>query len=94
MPPSARDFVDALQITMTAFHDFARTNLHYTQQTTADRLNLYGIPATFQLEDKVKIYVPPTHVQMKKTGRRAKHIIAWRGLHHLSHHLPLRLRND
>jgi hypothetical protein len=64
---------------MTAFHDFARSHLHYTQQTTADRLNLYGIPATFQLADKVKIYVPPTHIQMQKTGRRAKHIIAWRG---------------
>jgi hypothetical protein len=79
LPPTVLEFVAALRITMTAFHEFARTHLLYTQQTTADRLNLYGIPATFHLEDKVKIYVPPTHVQMKKTGRRAKHIIAWRG---------------
>jgi hypothetical protein len=79
LPPTALEFVAALRITMIAFHEFARTHLLYTQQTTTDRLNLYGIPATFQLEDKAKIYVPPTHVQMKKTRRRAKHIIAWRG---------------
>jgi hypothetical protein len=65
---------------MTAFHDFARSHLHYTQQTTADRLNLYGILAAFNVGDKVKIYMPPTHAQMQqKTGRKAKHIIAWRG---------------
>jgi hypothetical protein len=64
---------------MTAFHDFARSHLHYTQQTTADRLNLYGIPSVFSVGDKVKIYMPPTHAQMQNTGRKAKHIIAWRG---------------
>jgi hypothetical protein len=74
--PTALEFIAALRTTMTAFHEFARTHLLYTQQTTVDRLNLYGIPATFQLEDKVKTYVPPTHVQMRKTGRHAKHIIA------------------
>jgi hypothetical protein len=78
-PPSAREFVEALRTTMTAFHEFARSHLHYTQQTTADRLNLYGIPATFNVGDKVKIYMPPTHAQMQQTGRKAKHIIAWRG---------------
>jgi hypothetical protein len=78
-PPSAREFVEALRTTMTAFHDFARSHLHYTQQTTADRLNLYGFPAVFSVGDKVKIYMPPTHAQMQHTGRKAKHIIAWRG---------------
>jgi transposase InsO family protein len=78
-PPHALEFVAALRTTITAFHDFARTHLHYTQQTTADRLNSYGIPATFNIGDTVKIYMPPTHAQMLKTGRRAKHIIAWRG---------------
>jgi hypothetical protein len=43
------------------------------------RFNQYGSPASFNIGDKVKIYVPPTAKQMDKTGRKAKHIIAWRG---------------
>jgi hypothetical protein len=78
-PPNALEFVDALRTTIAAFHDFARTHLHYTQQTMADRLNVYGIPTTFTVGDIVKIYMPSTHAQMLKTGRKAKHIIAWRG---------------
>ena len=40
---------------------------------------MHGVPATFFVGDKVKIYVPPTHKQLLATGRRAKHIVAWRG---------------
>ena len=49
------------------------------QRTTQDRLNQHGTPTSFQLNDRVKIYVPPTHAQLLRTGRRAKHIVAWRG---------------
>ena len=34
---------------------------------------------TFSLNDRVKIYVPPTHAQLLRTGRRSNHIVAWRG---------------
>ncbi len=33
----------------------------------------------FQLDQRVKIYMPPTHQQLERTGRRAKHIVSWRG---------------
>jgi hypothetical protein len=35
--------------------------------------------AHFALDDRVKIYMPPTHAQMLRTGRRSNHIVAWRG---------------
>ena len=78
-PPSTNDFIAVLRITTAAFHHFAKTHLEYTQKSTAERLNQYGIPTSFNVGDKVKIYVPPTAKQMDKTGRKAKHIIAWRG---------------
>jgi hypothetical protein len=49
------------------------------QKTTQERLNQQGNPTSFQLNDRVKIYVPPTNAQLLRTGRRAKHIVAWRG---------------
>jgi hypothetical protein len=49
------------------------------QETTAKRLNEHGTPAHFALHDRVKIYMPPTHAQIQRTGRRAQHIVAWRG---------------
>ncbi len=60
----------AIRISVAAFHRFA----------TQDCLNRQGTPTSFQLNDRVnKIYVPPTHAQLTRTGRRAKHIVAWRG---------------
>jgi hypothetical protein len=47
--------------------------------TTEARLNKYGIPKTFKINDRVKIYVPPTHAQILHTGRKSNHIVAWRG---------------
>ncbi len=76
-PPSTHDFLTALRVTTAAFHYFAKMHLEYTQKTTAERSNQYGTPTSFNVGDKVKIYVPPTAKQMDKTGRKAKHIIAW-----------------
>jgi hypothetical protein len=70
---------DAIRISVAAFHRFAHAHARYMQQTTTERLNLQGNPTTFQLHDRVKIYVPPTHSQLIRTGRRAKHVVAWRG---------------
>jgi hypothetical protein len=47
------------------------------QRITQERLNQQGTPTSFQLNDRVKIYVHSTHTT--RTGRRAKHIVAWRG---------------
>jgi hypothetical protein len=51
----------------------------FLAQTTEERLNLHGIPTTFALNDRIKIYVPPTHAQILRTNRRSNHIVAWRG---------------
>ena len=40
---------------------------------------MQGNPASFNIGDKVKIYVPPTQAQLIMTGRKAKHVAAWRG---------------
>jgi transposase InsO family protein len=69
----------AIRISVAAFHRFALAHTSYVQATTKERLNQQGTPTTFQVNDRVKIYVPPTHAQILRTGRRAKHIVAWRG---------------
>ncbi len=70
-------FVNALRTSITAFHRFARSHAAYLQKTTEDRLNDYGTQTHFQVGDKVKFYMPPTHALITFTGRRAKHIVAW-----------------
>jgi hypothetical protein len=75
--PSA--YAKAVAASAAAFARLATAHHTYMRQTTADRLTMHGVPATFVVGDKVKIYVPPTHKQLLATGRRAKHIVAWRG---------------
>jgi hypothetical protein len=75
--PSA--YAKAVAVSAAAFARLATAHHTYMRQTTADRLNMHGVPATFVVGDKVKIHVPPTHKQLLATGRRAKHIVAWRG---------------
>jgi hypothetical protein len=77
-------YVDALHTSIAAFHRFAHSHAAYLQKTTEDRLNDYGTPTHFDVGDKVKIYMPPTHAQITRTGRRAKHIVAWRGPCHIT----------
>ena len=69
----------AIRISVAAFHRYAHAHRTYMQRSTEERLNQQGNPTTFQLNDRVKIYVPPTHPQLLRTGRRAKHVVAWRG---------------
>jgi transposase InsO family protein len=69
----------AIQVSVAAFHRLARSHREYLQTTTAERLNLQGTPTSFLLGQRVKIYMPPTHNQLERTGRRAKHIVSWRG---------------
>jgi transposase InsO family protein len=71
--------VAAIQTSVAAFHRYARTHAAYLQDTTAERLNQQGNPTSFLLNERVKIYMPPTHAQLERTGRRAKHIVSWRG---------------
>jgi hypothetical protein len=68
-----------IRISVAAFHRYARSHREYLQRTTEDRLNLQGTPTSFALGQRVKIYMLPTHAQMERTGRRAKHIVSWRG---------------
>ena len=64
---------------MKAFHAFAAAHKTFMAKTTEERLNQHGTPKTFALHDRVKIYVPPTHAQILRTGRKSNHIVAWRG---------------
>ena len=75
--PSAR--AKAVAASAAAFARLATAHHACVRQTTADRLNVHGVPATFVVGDKVKKHVPPTHKQLLATGRRAKHVVAWRG---------------
>jgi hypothetical protein len=78
-PVSPVEFAAALRISMQAFHAMAAAHKSFLAKTTEERLNKHGTPTTFALNDRVKIYVPPTHAQILRTGRRSNHIVAWRG---------------
>jgi hypothetical protein len=74
-----KDFAAAVTVSTTIFIQLAKTHDEYVRAETAARLNEHGHSRTFLIGDKVKIRVPPTVQQMEETGRRAKHITAWRG---------------
>jgi hypothetical protein len=74
-----KDFAEAAAVSTKVFSQLARTHDQFVRTETAARLNEKGRKRTFSVGDKVKISVPPTADQMQETGRRAKHITAWRG---------------
>jgi hypothetical protein len=76
---SPEEFAATLRISMQAFHSFAAAHKTFMANTTKERLNKHGTPQSFALNDRVKIYVPPTHAQILRTGRKSNHIVAWRG---------------
>jgi transposase InsO family protein len=76
---SPEEFAATLRISMQAFHSFAAAHKSFMANTTKERLNKHGTPQSFALHDRVKIYVPPTHAQILRTGRKSNHIVAWRG---------------
>jgi hypothetical protein len=73
------EFAEAVAVSTTAFCQLAKTHDQFIREETVARLNEKGFAKTFQIGDKVKVRVPPTAAQMEETGRRAKHITAWRG---------------
>ncbi len=73
------EFANAVAVSTTAFSQLAKTHDQFVREETAARLNEKGFAKTFRIGDKVKVRVPPTAAQMEETGRRAKHITAWRG---------------
>jgi hypothetical protein len=73
------EFAAAVAESTRAFSQLARTHDEFVRMETAARLNEHSRARTFQIGVKVKVRVPPTAVQMEATGRRAKHITAWRG---------------
>jgi hypothetical protein len=66
-------------LSTSVFAQLAKTHDSYVRTETAARLNEKGHSTSFQIGDKVKIRVPPTQAQLLLTGRRAKHVTAWRG---------------
>jgi hypothetical protein len=74
-----KNFAEAVLVSTSIFSQLAKTHDQFVRSETAARLNQQGSTKTFAIGDKVKISVPPTAEQMLETGRRAKHITAWRG---------------
>jgi hypothetical protein len=72
-------FAQAVALSTSAFSQVAKTHDLFLRRATAARLNEKGSSTSFQIGDKVKIRVPPTQNQLLETGRRAKHVTAWRG---------------
>jgi hypothetical protein len=73
------EFSEAVAVSTKVFCQLASTHDQFVKNETAARLNRSGTAKTFCIGDKVKVRVPPTAAQMEETGRRAKHITAWRG---------------
>jgi hypothetical protein len=74
-----QELASAIRTSVAAFIRHARHHTEYVRATTADRLNAHGHAKTYDVGDRVKIRVPPTHEQMTATGRRSSHITSWRG---------------
>ncbi len=72
-------FAEAVALSTSVFTQIARTHDTFVRTETAARLNKKGTTTTFRTGDKVKVRVPPTQAQLLQTGRRAKHVTAWRG---------------
>ncbi len=72
-------FAEAVALSTRAFTAIAKTHDEFVRAETAARLNEKGSSRIFQVGDKVKVRVPPTQAQLLETGRRAKHVTAWRG---------------
>jgi transposase InsO family protein len=72
-------FAEAVALSTQAFTAIAKTHDEFVRTETAARLNQKGSSKVFQVGDKVKVRVPPTQAQLLETGRRAKHVTAWRG---------------
>ncbi len=70
---------EAVKVSTKAFMKMAASHDQYVPAETARRLNERGFVRSFEIGDQVKVRVPPTHEQMLATGRRSKHITAWRG---------------
>ncbi len=73
------EFAEAVAVSTHIFCQLAANHDTFVKNETAARLNLKGSAKTFQVGDKVKVRVPPTASQLEETGRRVKHITAWRG---------------
>jgi hypothetical protein len=74
-----QEFAEAVTTSTRIFIQLAKTHDDFVRAETAARLNEHGTSRTFAIGEKVKIRVPPTVLQMEETGRRSKHITAWRG---------------
>jgi hypothetical protein len=72
---SPANFAAALRLSTQAFRAMAMAHKAFMTTITEERLNKHGSPKNLALDDRVKIYVPPTHVQiLKSIGRRSNHI--------------------
>jgi hypothetical protein len=86
----------AIRVSVAAFHRYAHAHATYMQQTTEERLNKQGNPTTFQLRNRVKIYICPTHacpIAPQRSQGQTRRGMA-RPVHHHPRFLAWHLRND
>jgi hypothetical protein len=72
-------FAEAVALSTQVFTALAKSHDQFIKTEMALRLNKKGSSRVFQVGEKVKVRVPPTQSQLLETGRRAKHVTAWRG---------------
>ena len=77
----ATDFsVDSIRVAAAEYTRLAKAHADYTRQQNADHLNKHGrLLKELKVGGKVKIYKPPSQEEVKRRGRKAKHIMQWSG---------------
>ena len=73
--------VNALDVAYPLKFFEASNNINWRDSAkySPELLNQFGHPRSYSVDQRVKVYAPPTHEQMLASGRRAKHLLAWRG---------------
>jgi hypothetical protein len=72
-------FAEAVALSTQVFTAMAKNHDQFVKKETVLRLNEKGTSRVFEVGEKVKVRVPPTQAQLLTSGRRAKHVTAWRG---------------
>jgi hypothetical protein len=72
-------FAEAVALSTQVFTAMAKNHDQFVKTETSLRLNQKGTSRVFEVGEKVKVRVPPTQAQLLSSGRRAKHVTAWRG---------------
>ena len=80
VPPATEFSVDSIRVAAAEYTRLAKAHADYTRQQNADHLNKHGrLLKELKVGSHVKIYKPPSQEEVKRRGRKAKHITQWTG---------------